>query len=201
MSWKFVWTEQLQNSSLALYNSRFHKSELAFLCKDCNWFRAYFAFPVYLTLKDDVKCHFVLLFEVFCRFRLLQITHISIVQKEKCMWRCVVISWQGKIIFHESNEFWIELQTTIPDGQVNNSEVKATYSSFDNETILLQVVSASLYNKPFYSSLCKTCFLYQEILLWLLHILAIQLYCLHKRHRFFVPPHQSELVWLCISVS
>ena len=117
-------------------------------------------------------------------------------KKKNCMWRCVVISWQGKIIFHESNEFWIELQTTIPDGQVNNSEVKATYSSFDNETILLQVVSASLYNGPFYSSLCKTCFLYQEILLWLLHILAIQLYCLHKRHRFFVPPHQSEPVWL-----
>lgn len=81
-------------------------------------------------------------------------------KKKNCMWRCVVISWQGKIIFHESNEFWIELQTTIPDGQVNNSEVKATYSSFDNETILLQVVSASLYNEPFYSSLCKTCFLY-----------------------------------------
>jgi len=175
-----------------------------FLCKDCTWFPAYFAFPVYLTLKDDVKCHFALVFEVFHRFRLLhcyksRVSPLS--KKQNCMWRCVVISWQGKIIFHESNEFWIELQTTIPHGQMNNSEVKATYSSFDNQTILLQVVSASLYNEPFYSNLRKTCFIYQEILLWLLHILAIHLYCLHKRHLFFVPPHQSEPVLLCITVS
>ena len=118
------------------------------------------------------------MFEVFHHFRLLpcyksRVSPLS--KKQNCMWRCVVISWQGKIIFHESNEFWTELQTTIPDGQMNNSEVKATYSSFDNETILLQVVSASLYNEPFYSDLCKTCFIYQEILLWLLHILVIQL--------------------------
>ena len=51
---------------------------------------------------------------------------------------------QGRIIFHESKEFWIELVTTTPEGQ-NHSKVKALYTSIDNNTILLQVVSTPVY--------------------------------------------------------
>lgn len=48
--------------------------------------------------------------------------------------------WQGRVIFHESSEFWIELLTTTPEKQ-NNSHVKISYTSIDdNHTILLQVV-------------------------------------------------------------
>ncbi|KAL9986473.1 hypothetical protein ACROYT_G000628 [Oculina patagonica] len=50
----------------------------------------------------------------------------------------------GRIIFHESSEFWIELLTTTQEKQ-NNSQVKISYTSLDNnETILLQVNEPSL---------------------------------------------------------
>lgn len=44
----------------------------------------------------------------------------------------------GRLLFHESNELWIELVTSASKGR-NNSNIKTLYSSFDNNTILLQV--------------------------------------------------------------
>ena len=44
------------------------------------------------------------------------------------------------MIFHESREFMIELVTTTAEGE-SDSSVKTLYTSIDNNTILLQVVS------------------------------------------------------------
>ena len=54
--------------------------------------------------------------------------------------RCNIHIFQGNLIFHESREFMIELVTTTAEGE-NDSSVNALYTSIDNNSILLQVVS------------------------------------------------------------